>query len=374
LRLSAVVTAAVHLASPHLAASEQAPAPAIAEAGDDAPDLSVVIVTHDSAAALQRTLPAIVAELRPGDELIVSDNGSSDRTADLVAELAPDAKLLARGDNPGFAVACNAGAAVASGELLLFLNPDNVVAPGFRDAIERPLLAARGWGAWQGLVTADDGAAINSRGGVVHFTGIAWAGGAGRPRGEAPPAAEEVGFPSGACLAIPRRIWEMLGGFSEPYFLYHEDTDLGLRLRLAGLAAGIEPGAVSDHDYEFDKGPAKWRWLERNRWATILRTYPTRLLVALLPALLATELALLAVSATGGWLGQKLRAYADVVAALPRLLRERRAIQAGAAIDAAAFAAGLTAGLDSDFLGAAGRSRQLRRLLVAYWRLARRLL
>jgi len=357
-----------------LAARDHIPAPASAKAGGHPPNLSVVIVTHDSAAALRRTLPAIVAELRPGDELIVSDNGSSDGTTDLVAELAPGAKMLARRDNPGFAVACNAGAAVAGGELLLFLNPDNVVAPGFRDAIERPLIAARGWGAWQGLVTADDGAAINSRGGVVHFTGIAWAGGAGRPRGEAPSAPGQVGFPSGACLAIPRQHWEMLGGFSAPCFLYHEDTDLGLRLRLAGLAAGIEPEAVSDHDYEFDKGPAKWRWLERNRWATILRTYPTRLLVALLPALLATELALLAVAAAGGWLGQKLRANADVVAALPRLLRERRAIQAAATIDAAAFATGLTAGLDSDFLGAAGRSRPLRRLLAAYWRLTLRLL
>jgi hypothetical protein len=85
-------------------------------------------------------------------------------------------------------------------------------------------------------------------------------------------------------------------------------------------------------------------------------------------------LALLAVAATGGWLGQKLRANADVVVALPRLLRERRAIQAGAAIDAAGFAAGLTAGLDSDFLGAAGRSRPLGRLLAAYWRLTLRLL
>ena len=176
--------------------------------------------------------------------------------------------------------------------------------PGFRDAIVLPLAEGRGWGAWQGLVTSDNGESVNSAGGVVHFTGVAWAGGAGRPLGEAPAGPMEVGFPSGACLAIPRERWELTGGFSEPYFLYHEDTDLGLRLRLAGLTVGIEPRAVSDHDYEFDKGAAKWRYLERNRWATVLRTYPTRLLVLLLPALLATELGLLAIAATGGWLGR----------------------------------------------------------------------
>jgi GT2 family glycosyltransferase len=333
-----------------------------------------VIVTHDSAAALPRTLPAIVAELRDGDELIVADNASTDRTRALVAELAPTARLIARPGNDGFAAACNAGAAAAGGELLLLLNPDNVVAPGFRAAIERPLIEGRGWGAWQGLVTDEGGRAINSSGGVVHYTGIAWAGGAGRPRAEAPAGPVEVAFPSGACLAIPRAGWERLGGFSEAYFLYHEDTDLGLRLRLAGLAVGVEPGAVSDHDYEFDKGATKWRHLERNRWATILRTYPGRLLLLLAPALVATELALHVVALGGGWLGQKLRADAEVLRALPRLLRERREVQATARVSAAAFAAALTPDLDSDFLGRASRSRPLRGLLRAYWKLVRRLL
>jgi GT2 family glycosyltransferase len=341
---------------------------------DRPPSLSVVVVTHDSAAALRATLPALVAELRAGDELIVADNASGDGTRELVAELAPAARLLARPGNDGFAAACNAGAAVAGGELLLFLNPDNVVAPGFRDAIELPLLEGRGWGAWQGLVCDGDGRSINSGGGVVHYTGIAWAGGAGRPRSEAPAAPAEVAFPSGACLAIPRVTWERLGGFSEPYFLYHEDTDLGLRLRLAALAVGIEPRAASEHDYEFDKGAAKWRYLERNRWATVLRTYPRRLLVALLPGLAATELALHAIALAGGWLGEKLRADADVLRALPRLRRERRAIQSTAQVDAAAFAAALTPDLASDFLGRASRSRPLRTLLRAYWSLVRRLL
>jgi len=333
------------------------------------PSLSVVIVSHDSADSLRRSLPAIVAELRPGDELIVSDNASTDATLDVVAELAPAARLIARSDNPGFGAACNAGAAAATGELLLFLNPDNVVQPGFREAIALPLVEDRGWGAWQGLVTCEGGARINTSGNVVHFTGIAWAGGAGRPRREAPAVPAEVGFPSGACLAVPRWIWEGLGGFSEPYFLYHEDTDLGLRLRLAGLAVGIEPRAVSDHEYEFAKGPAKWRYLERNRWATILRTYPARLLALVMPALLATELALHVVAGVGGWLGPKLRADLDVIAALPRLYGERRGIQALARIEAAEFARGLSADLDSAFLGRASDSGLLRRLLGAYWRL-----
>ena len=50
---------------------------------------SVVIVTYDSAGAVALSLPALVAELRDGDELIVCDNGSSDGTAATVRELDP---------------------------------------------------------------------------------------------------------------------------------------------------------------------------------------------------------------------------------------------------------------------------------------------
>ena len=81
------------------------------------------------------------------------------------------------------------------------------------------------------------------------------------------------------------------------------------------------------------------------------------------------------VATVGGWLPQKLAAYLDVARAFPRLLRERRAIQAGRRIDAATFAdAVLTPDLDSEYLGRASHSRLLRALLRAYWRAARSLI
>lgn len=353
--------------------SEDADSPLASATG--APRLSVVIVTYESADALGRSLPALREELRPGDELIVCDNGSTDGTVARIRALVPEAKVIEAGENLGFAGGCNRAAAEATGDLLLLLNPDNVVAPGFREAIELPLVEGRGWGSWQGLVTDRGGSILNTMGGVVHFTGISWAGGAGRPRSDAPAAPVEVAYPSGACLAIRRELWEELGGFSGAYFLYHEDTDIGLRTRLAGHATGLEPRALCDHEYEFDKGPAKWRHLERNRWATIIRDYPGRLLAAVMPGLIATELALLLVATLGGWLPQKLGANLDVARSVPRLLGERRAIQATRRIDAAAFAdACLTPDLDSEYLGRASGNRALRSLLRAYWRVARSLL
>jgi GT2 family glycosyltransferase len=337
------------------------------------PTLSVLIVAWNSREELARTLPALLPEFGDDDELIVVDNDSDDGTAEAVAELAPMAKLVRTGDNLGFAAGCNAGAEEASGDLLVFLNPDAAPLPGFGEAIRRPWLQERGWAAWQALVADAGGTRINSAGNPIHFTGIVWAGGHGRPISAAPPATEVAAL-SGACLAIPLATWRELGGFPERFFLYHEDVDVSLRLRLRGGALGIEPAAVVDHDYEFGASADKWRWLERNRLAFLLRAYPTPLLVLVAPALLATELALVAVSIAGGWGRQKLTANLEVLRWLPRLLRERRAIQATRTIGSAEFASWLTPDLDSPFISPLARSLPARFLLRGYWRLVRLLL
>ena len=336
------------------------------------PTLSLLIVADDSRDDLTRTLPALLPELGDGDELIVVDNKPGDGSAELVRELAPAARIVATGANSGFAGGCNAGAAEASGDLLVILNPDAAPRPGFGEAIRRPWIDGRGWDAWQALVTNASGARVNSAGNPVHFTGIVWAGGHGRPAGET--AAGEVTAASGACLAIPLERWRCLGGFPAEFFMYHEDVDLSVRLWSAGGAVGIEPSAVVAHAYEFGANADKWRWLERNRLAFLVRTYPGALLALLAPALLATELALLAVAAAGGWGGQKLRADLEFLRWLPRLLRERRQVQARRAISAGEFAARLTPDLDSDLISPLARSWPARALLRGYWRLVRALL
>jgi GT2 family glycosyltransferase len=331
--------------------------------------LSVIVVTYDSAAAVARCMPRLVEQLAPGDELIVVDNASRDGTLEAVRTAAPGARVLAQTRNLGFAAGANAGATAAAGDLLLFLNPDAEPAPGFVEAIRGPAQDDRGWAGWMGLVTMDGGTRINTSGGIIHFTGIAWSGEAQRPVAAAPPGSADVPFLSGTCLAVPRSDWERLGGFPEAFFMYCEDVDISLRARLAGGRLGIEPAARVDHDYDFAKGAAKWRRLERNRWAVLLRDYPGPLLALIAPALLATEIALLAVAAAGGWLPAKLLAGVDTLRALPRLLRERRAVQATRTVSAAKFARSLTPDLDSAYLGRAATLAPLRWALRGYWRL-----
>lgn len=338
------------------------------------PSLSVVIVTWNSAGDVELALPALIAELRKGDELIVVDNASADGTADRVAQLAPQAELIRNDENLGFVGGVNCGAAEAEGDLLVLLNPDAQVQPGWREGIERPWLEQRGWGVWQALITSDGGSRINSEGNAIHFTGVCWAGGAGRPLSGATKVAREVGYASGACLAVPLHVWRELGGFPPRLFLYGEDVDISLLARLSGRPVGIEPSALVEHDYEFIKGPAKWRYLERSRWAFIVRCYPAALIAVLMPALLATELAITLAALRAGWIKEKVRAMVDFAKWLPALLRERRQIQSQRQISASDFADHLVADLDSDFLGPVARSAAVSSILRAYWRLATSLL
>jgi len=344
-------------------------------ASNGAPSVSLVIVSFNSAADLRRTLPAVSAELAEGDELIVADNDSEDESRAVVRELAPQARLIELDSNLGFAAGCNAAAEQADGDLLVVLNPDAKPLPGFGTAIRRPWADDRGWDAWMALVASEDATRVNTSGNKLHFTGIAWAGGYGEPLPQAAQAQpREVAVASGAGLAIPLARWRELGGFPPQFFAYHEDVDLSFRIRLTGGRVGIEPSAIIDHDYEFAGRAERWRWMERNRWAFLLRVYPLPLLFLLAPALLLTELVLVPASVAAGWGRQKLLANLDAVRRLPHLLRERRAIQSARTVSSAELATWLTADFDSPFIPGFARSWPARFLLRGYWRIVRLLL
>jgi N-acetylglucosaminyl-diphospho-decaprenol L-rhamnosyltransferase len=328
---------------------------------------AVVVVTFNNAGQIGRTLQALEDQLEEDDELVVVDNASHDGSAAAARAASPRARVVEQVANRGFAAGCHSGAAASSAPLLLFLNPDAEPAPGCLAALRSAAAQRPGWGAWQALVTMEHGTTINTAGNVTHFLGMGWAGRCGRPVSEAPTSPEEVSFASGAAFAVRREAWEALGGFEPRYFMYCEDLDLCLRLRLSGWGVGIAPGAQVEHDYEFGKGGRKWYLLERNRWWTLVGVYPATLLLLLSPALLAAELALLPVAWRGSWLRYKLRAQLSVAHELPGMLARRRNIQALRSIPTREFARALSAELDSPNLGPLAEVTPLASLQRAYW-------
>jgi hypothetical protein len=329
---------------------------------DDA--IAVVVVTHESRGEIAALAESVSAQLASGDRLIVVDNASSDGTAAFARTLDRSVAVVESVENRGFAAGCRLGVEHSTQPLILLLNPDARLEPGALERLRATAAERSDWSAWQAAVMLPDGR-INTSGGVVHYLGIGWAGQYERDASMLPATPYETAFPSGAALMIRRSAWLELGGFEDAFFLYCEDVDLGLRLWLGGHRVGVEPRARVVHGYAFDKGPDKWFLLERNRWRTVLATYPAPLLAALLPMLLASEFALLAIAARGGWLAPKLRAQAATLVELPAIRRRRRAVQRTRRVTVADFAGHLTASLDSSQLALPRIPAALQR---AYWR------
>jgi GT2 family glycosyltransferase len=251
--------------------------------------------------------------------VIVVDNGGDAEGREGVTVHRP-------GRNLGFAAGNNLGARQATGDALVFLNPDTVVAPGALDQLVRPLEDPA-----IGIVTArlrllDRPELLNSAGNEVHVTGIAWAGLYGEPA-ELVTELRDVAFPTGAAMAIRRELFEELGGFTEELFMYQEDLVLGWRVRLRGLRVVVSPGADVYHDYEFGRNPAKQYLLERNRLVFVLSSYSPRLLLLLSPVLASTELAMLGLALREGWARDKLAGWGWLLRHAGWVRRQRRETQ-----------------------------------------------
>lgn len=334
--------------------------------------LAVVVVTHDSAEHLPDLIMSLLGQLRPDDEFVIVDNASCDQTTAIAKRAGERVRLVDSPENVGFGGGCHQGVVVTTAPLLLFVNPDCRPQADCLEELRRAASERPDWGAWQAAVLLADNR-VNTSGGVVHYTGVGWAGSCGEPLSVLPTVPTDVAFPSGAAMVIRRCAWQHLGGFDPSYFLYAEDLDLGLRLWLAGYGVGVVPAARMIHDYAFEKGGGKWFWLERNRWRTVLSVYPLPLLVALAPALLALELVVLGTAALDGWLAPKLRADAAVLAGLRSTLRRRRTVQATRRVSARAFGERLTASLDSTYLPVSPTGRAAR-AQAAYWAAVKRLI
>jgi len=252
---------------------------------------SIVMVAADSGPLLARSVDAALASDAP-IELILLDNASTDGAFDAVAADRagdPRVRFVRNESNIGFGPACNRGARLANGDVLLFLNPDCELR---RDTIAglRVVLAGNHDIGIAGVNVLDaDGCPARGnrrrdptlRRAVMAMTGLSrferrWPALAGV---EMPPCGnasevEDVEAVSGACLAMPRAVFVSVGGFDEGYFLHVEDLDLCRRVRDAGFRVVFVPyldvthaqGGSSRHRALFverHKQDGMWRYFMR---------------------------------------------------------------------------------------------------------------
>jgi len=301
--------------------------------------------------------------------VIVVDNAGGDRA---VAEPF-GVRLVEPGRNLGYAGGCNRGAGEASGDVLVFLNPDTVVDPGalsrLAQTLENPSIGI----AMARLRLLDRPELLNSGGTVLHVSGLAWAGRYGDPADKLREL-EDVAAPSGAAMAIRRDLFQELGGFTEELFMYLEDAELGWRAHLHGLRVVVDPGADVYHEYEFGRNPAKVALLERNREIFVLTAYSLRLLLLLAPVLVAAELGMLAVAARQRWLRGKLGGWWWCLGHAAWLARHRRATQRLRRVRDRELAPFLTPVLDPSMVALPRPVAAVNRALRPYWALVRKAL
>jgi GT2 family glycosyltransferase len=280
----------------------------VPEADDHA--VSVVIVTFQSEEFIGGLLDALLTDPDAPDEVIVIDNGSTDTTREIVAGC--DVQLVTSEENVGFAGGCHMGAELASGVTVVFLGHDTIPRPGWLkplvEAVEDPDVGA----AMATIEDADSPRTFNTSGGHLTYYGIAWVSDLGERIPESESNVVDVAFPSGAPMAIRKETWQEFGGFRRELFMYHEDTDLGWRLRLAGLRIVRVPRSRVLHQYDFSRTPAKMYWLERNRHILLATNYRTSTRVLLSPAFLVADLGVAVVAIRDGWIRQKAAARKDL--------------------------------------------------------------
>lgn len=207
-----------------------------------APDASIVIVAYGKRAVTKACLDSLQRSLsgRIGSslEIVLVDNASPDDTLDLFAEWEDRARIVRLPKNLNFAGGCNAGAAVASGSVIVFLNNDTEV----------------GAGALQGLIAEALGPSVGAVGlrllypdGRLQHAGFGFRRDAGsvlRPfhyfHGEpgslpAARATYDLDAVTAACVAIRTEVFREAGGFDEGFVNGWEDIDLCLKLRRRGL-------------------------------------------------------------------------------------------------------------------------------------------
>lgn len=331
---------------------------------------SVITVAYDSGPVLTRLIESVLAD-DGGHELIVVNNGGRGPEIEAAAER-DGVRVVEPGGNLGFAEGSTLGASEATGDVLVFLNPDTTVEPGAIAALCRALEDDSVGIAMARLRLMDEPDRLNAVGCAIHFTGLAWSDGYRDPV-DSLTAPREITYANGSALAIRADLFRELGGFTPELFIYHEDLELGWRVRMRGLRIIVVPDADVLHDYDYTRNVRKNYYMERNRLIFVTSAYSARLLVLVAPALLAAEAGLTLVALRQGWFREKARGWAWLARHAGWLGRHRRRLQSERRVPDSELVQHLSGVIDPKMIDVPALAKVANPLLDRYWSLVRRL-
>jgi GT2 family glycosyltransferase len=307
--------------------------------------VTVIIPTLAADRALEDCLASLNAQTLAGRDVIVVSNGSP------ITRPLQAARILNPGRNLGYGGAINLGVSQSDSPYILALNDDTVADPRLLERLVAAMEQRYEIGMCAPQILLDGQNAIDSTGMAIAPDGTSKQ----RSHGRQPAAGRDPShalLPSGCAALYRRAMLDETGPFAEEFFLYCEDTDLGLRARWKAWECVYVPEAIVVHKYSHSTGGAsalKAYYVERNRIFLVIRNFPLAQLLASpwhtairyfwhwrwmhsgrgkAAAYEGTEsLALIA-----------FRAWRDGLLALPRLWRERHQIRQGSRLSAKQFA------------------------------------
>eukprot|EP01137_Pigoraptor_chileana_P021378 Opistho-2@84990 len=299
------------------------------------PTITVVVVNYNGGEFIKRCLESLARQTFRDFETILVDNASTDGSLDSLGAHPERITILREELNHGFAAANNLAVSRSRARWIALLNPD---AEAECDWLEALMLAVTEMPTHRVVaslqIAAHDASVLDGVGDCYLAYGYAWRGGFGRSI-KGVPADGECFAPCGAAALYPRDAFLQSGGFDPRYFCYHEDVDLGFKLRWLGEKCQFASRARVRHAGSGITGRASEFAVfhgARNGLWTYVKNMPLRLLILTAPIWFFGTLAILGRGMMTGRFGATWRglqaAFLDIGPALTdrrRLKRMRKA-------------------------------------------------
>lgn len=252
---------------------------------------------------------------RDNFQLYIVDNVTSVETRKLCQDLAPTAKIVPS-DGNGWGHANNIGAKIAiedGFDYIFFLNMDTEFDKEFVNEAVKAYESDDGIGIVQSKLLlhpqVNGEYKLNSKGNSMTFLGFGYCAGDGKID-EVEDKILNITYSSGAAILISKKNWEKIGSCDESYFMYHDDAEIGFKVKICGLRIVLAPRSVVYHKHEFGRSIMQINFMERNRIRFLLEFLKIPTLILIFPAFVIMEIGMFPYAVINKWALTKLKVYA----------------------------------------------------------------